>query len=519
MDGGNLALHNNFFFSREQKDSTPYLEVDLGEKLSTIPPAPKAAARPAPESAHLANGAAEIEITPTPDTFCYRITLNHQRLPPWLIPHPRNTGILPVKILLEDLAPDRQHTVDIVAVSTSGQASAPTHLQFTSSATLPPPPKLDKTTPPVGARPRAIHVFPPLVKTSPDDLRPLNDDLDPTANSLFDGQTLRLTGARNEHVAFQVATPNQPIATITLAEFKNATPQPAVDWYPLHPARNKDGQRQPAYLIPSLRNDRQSHAYVEIYIPKNLPADKYTSTLTVDNNTIPLELTVHDFTLPDTLSFWPELNVYRIPEGHLDYFRLAHDNRCVANFWKFAPRVRGQGASIKVDWSDYDHQTAPLLSGQAFKDSRRGPIPVECMYLPYADNWPTNLTQQTYRYEGHWPGRGEDKKFLVEHSLTAPPIEEALSPDYKAAFASVQKQFLDHFQQNNWTRTEMQLYFGGKQSHRINFGSNMWWTTDEPSFLHDWLALQFFHKLWTQGLTPHLPIPSSPHLFSVSGSY
>ncbi len=45
----------------------------------------------------------------------------------------------------------------------------------------------------------------------------------------------------------------------------------------------------------------------------------------------------------------------------------------------------------------------------------------------------------------------------------------------------------------------MQCFYGGKNTHRINYGSNMWWTTDEPYHWDDWLALQFFCALWTSG--------------------
>jgi hypothetical protein len=45
----------------------------------------------------------------------------------------------------------------------------------------------------------------------------------------------------------------------------------------------------------------------------------------------------------------------------------------------------------------------------------------------------------------------------------------------------------------------MQCFYGGKNTHRIDWGVNMWWTTDEPYHWDDWLALQFFCDLWTRG--------------------
>lgn len=43
------------------------------------------------------------------------------------------------------------------------------------------------------------------------------------------------------------------------------------------------------------------------------------------------------------------------------------------------------------------------------------------------------------------------------------------------------------------------MFFRWQKKHRINHGSNMWWSTDEPYHWDDWLALQFFTRLWTKG--------------------
>ena len=63
----------------------------------------------------------------------------------------------------------------------------------------------------------------------------------------------------------------------------------------------------------------------------------------------------------------------------------------------------------------------------------------------------------------------------------------------------MQRQFIEHFKEKGYNRTEMQCFYGGKNTHRIDWGVNMWWTTDEPYHWDDWLALQFFCRLWAQG--------------------
>ncbi|KKL69405.1 hypothetical protein LCGC14_2115300, partial [marine sediment metagenome] len=73
---------------------------------------------------------------------------------------------------------------------------------------------------------------------------------------------------------------------------------------------------------------------------------------------------------------------------------------------------------------------------------------------------------------------------------------------YKDAFRSVQRQFIEHFKAKGWDKTEMQCIFVGKKTHRTAYGVNMWWTTDEPYFWDDWVALQFFGRLWVAGRNP-----------------
>ncbi len=195
-----------------------------------------------------------------------------------------------------------------------------------------------------------------------------------------------------------------------------------------------------------------------------------------------MHVEVYDFELPDRLSFWPELNAYRIPrEGDPhDYYRLAHRHRSVSNCWRWAPELTGSGADVRVRWDAYDRDVGPLLTGEAFRHERRAGAPVEVMYLPFEDSWPTPLTEETYDYPGHWPGRGEARRHLVDHYMTAPYVADALSMEYISAFLAVQQQFIEHFAEMGYDRTEMRCFYAGKNTHRIDYGSNMWWTTDEP---------------------------------------
>lgn len=184
----------------------------------------------------------------------------------------------------------------------------------------------------------------------------------------------------------------------------------------------------------------------------------------------------------------------------VDYYRLVHQHRSVMFYRNFKPKVQGEGKNLRLIWEEYDKAVGPLLSGAAFKDCRRAGVPVEAMGLPFIDSWPTALSGKNYNYPEPWPKKGDDKKLVIEDTLKAPYIGDALSQSYKDGFLEAQRQFLRHFAEKGWTRTEMQCMFMGKNTHRTEYGVNMWWTTDEPYNLEDWLALQFFCRLWTEGL-------------------
>ena len=247
--------------------------------------------------------------------------------------------------------------------------------------------------------------------------------------------------------------------------------------------------------------------YVDVYVPKDARAGEYTGSITVTAGdaslAVPVSLEVLDFALPDELCFWPQLNTYSLSAEHgYDFYRLAHQHRAVLFYRRWTPKLTGAGKDIRVVWDDYDRRVGPLLSGEAFKSCRRAGVPIEAISLPYYDSWPTELTTKTYNYKGYWPSRGDDRTGLAAHYMTAPYVADGLSRDYKDAFAAVQRQLVSHFKAKGWDRTEMQCIFVGKNTHRTNYGVNMWWTTDEPYHWDDWLALQFFGRLWTAGRRP-----------------
>jgi len=531
MDGGDLAYHNNFIHSVQSGANAPYIEAQLGKPLAEAPAMPVVKAEPAPEHAHLGSGALKLTIQPTKGAVCWKLTLNGKPVERWRVKHPAAND--PTVFHLEDLAPAQKCELEAVAVAPGGAASAPAKLTAVASPALAEPPSLGTLKKPGGGPTvetsrLVVWAAPGLVKISPEEPKAMFDDMAlPFANAAWDGKTIRLFGARGETVSYQLCIEKGEGEALT--GFK-VVPQPlqgpgeaaiggsAIELFRNWYARNKDGKWQPAYCVPlapgaafeipdpqrKLPNQQNQTVYVDLYIPKDAAAGDYKGSVKVeaagaDAAALPIQLTVFDFVLPDRLSFWPELNGYSIPRDAHAYWRLAHEHRCVANYCTLRPQLKGSGKDIQVDWAGYDEQAGPLLGGEAFKDCRRAGVPPEVMYLGFDDSWPTPLSKKTYNYQGHWPGRGEDKKWINDHYMKAPYIGDALSQDYKDAFHAVERQFIDHFKEKGWNRTEMQCFYGGKNTHRIDWGVNMWWTTDEPYHWDDWLALQFFCRHWTQG--------------------
>ena len=541
MDGGNPANENNYFYSAQSEVGHPILVVRLGGGLRVIPPDPDVSVAPPAAPGECPAGVIRLSIAPTSNVFLWRIWIDAVPAPRWQVKHP--VAEKPTLISLEGLEPGVHHVVEVVGVSIGGQTTSGVRLKTVSSLPLKAQTILGAVEPfsritvePIEDRALRVCAVPGLVKINPVAGEVMSGDLGVpgsvsramnTANSVWDGRQVRLFGARGEYVSFQLCLENASRAPLAAIDVEaramkgpaGATIPPAdIELFSVWYAKNRRGQWQPAYCVPiergatlalpqsanRLPDQRNQMVYVDLYIPKDAKAGDYSGAIAVHAGQnakieIPVNLEVLNFSLPDRLSFRPELNAYRIPPRAQDYYRLAHQHRCVLNCWAWRPQVSGSGASIQVDWSQYDNFVGPLLTGQAFAANRRAGVPVECMYLPFEDSWPTPLSEASYAYHGAWPRQGDPLSTLVTHYLTAPPIERGLSDQYRDAFWAVQREFIEHFQQKGYTKTEMQCYFGGKAINRINYGTNVWWTTDEPYYWDDWSALHYFLELWTKG--------------------
>ncbi len=353
-----------------------------------------------------------------------------------------------------------------------------------------------------------------------DKVNPLTGELIPaerdgylTANHLWDaaeGQ-IKLQGARNEFVAFQVMLQGDvPAGTIKpLLAFDGPggkTIQVAVGRY--HPVPARAGP-MPDPIVPlsfateNTPRTKYQSLHVEVYIPHGLPPGDYPGTLElsdsaqardsspVDRTTLrlPVSLRVWNFTLPDHLSFLPEMNCYGLPEDELGYYRLAHRHRTVLNRVPYnqAGRMQDGNAPLwdnerrKLDWSKWDQRFGPLLDGTAFASEPRKGVPVECFYLPLHENWPGSMEAN---YDGnYWADR-------------------AFPDSYRQAFVAASRQIAAHLADKRWNETLFQGFLNNKN----NFKANGWsrgsspWLLDEPASFQDFWALRYFARAFHEGI-------------------
>jgi len=564
MDGGTILLFNNFVYTSDEKNSEPYIMVEAGGPLKKTPSMPAVTAVPGHKNSSLKTGSILVSINEKPDVFCWNIKLNGKPVERWKIPFPRavqQTGLEQghitvrstkdsISFILRDLIPGKEYELEVVALSRYGVASPAATLRVeASSARKGTPMALPITEAKGPSKPLVlgdelkVWVVPNLVKIDPLTSQSIHNDMSGrgdgnSTNSIWNGKEIGLHGAKGEYVSFQIVVArndlNKPVDDIKVAPnelrngsssigdsqfelFKNWYSRPGKEdrWYPAFNIPLKSGEN---FHIPDPKRGLDTQAnqtiLVDIYIPKSVNHGIYKGSLDVTLDeakvALPIEIRVYDFSLPDKLGFWCEFNCYYIPRNHLDYHRLAHQNRCVFNPWRYQPLVNGIGNKLTLDWNNYDKQVGPLLSGEAFKGNRRSGVPTPVMYLPFEDNWPVCLTKSTYKYNGPWvslKGWKENRKGktyrnavkqLNEHYLQSDYIGKALSNEYQDGFARAAELFIKHFKTMGWNRTEMQCFYGGKKTHRIDYGSDMWWQTDEPIHWDDWLALQFFDNLWTK---------------------
>lgn len=297
---------------------------------------------------------------------------------------------------------------------------------------------------------------------------------------------LEFFAARNETIGFSVEAASLRVILPGLKTALYSMPLVAGQEDPLVPI-------DPA-SAPALAPTESSSIFVEIHVPKDAPAGRQVGTLHVAGRSIPLAVTVWRFTLPDRLSFIPQMNCYSLPGHDRAYYRLAHEHRTALNRlpygWtgrvdrKYAPVSRADGS---WDWTAWDAEFGPLLDGSAFGGLPRAGVPVDVFYLPLNENWP--MDHEKHFRGGFW-------------------IESAYADDYWREFRAAAARFAQHFAARGWTEPMFEFFLNNKVYFKRDRG-NRWdacsapWIFDEPVNTQDFWALRRFGLEFWRGVAPH----------------
>jgi hypothetical protein len=314
-------------------------------------------------------------------------------------------------------------------------------------------------------------------------------------NCIFDGpsQEIRLAGARNEVIAFQLEMESQmPLGGVSVAasdlrgpggflsetnirlfkEWYIEVKQPShgdsspvgfdclgPGWYP-DPLIPLDQSVNREFSMPfdlpdkanAVPGQKVQAVWVDVYIPRDQKPGSYEGRVTVRasengrdlEDSLKLRLNVFPFTLPDENHLGISLNDYgSISPRHMrreklwSFYQMAQNHRCVLDVLYNAPKVSGTGSEIKIDWTEYDSNFAALFDGTAFTPEYGycGPgmgVPVKRFYLPFESSpgWA-------------WPR----------------PPDEMWIKQYEDAVKTALRDFEKHFLEKGWTRTKLMMFY------------------------------------------------------------
>lgn len=519
---------NRLFYSREARRGKPWMEV-WTEGTDTIPP--QAVASLEIETEGLPAGEAIVSWK-TPEDLGGGKTLGFEvrysrgndknAMPRYLIPMAGKTAE-PVLMHIQDLNLKAGEEIDlsISPVDSTGNIGLALIKRVRLSSGVEP-----LRLPPTEVRPFSakkegisvggvkVFVVDLLDKIDPvhGTMIPVREEGYKNGNHLFSAEEkrVRLQSARNETVFFQVnleglakeitidytfegheglKTNIYEFAYVDVIDSDGKTTTTLPD--PLLPLRTSVSIPSKAGTI-RIPNQTNHSLILEVYVPHAESPGKKNGRLSFSTGSehleIDIDLNVWNFTLPNKLSFIPEMNAYKRVSPYIGYddYRLAHVHRTVINRlpygWhgvpEFAPEQRGGN----FDWSEWDQKVGPLLDGSAFKNLPRSGEPVDVFYLPFNENWPVNL---------------------FEHYQPSYWADEAFTDHYKTRMMEGFSAFAEHFNKMGWHDTLFQFYLNNKVYYREKFfRSSAPWILDEPVHTQDFWALRWYGLLWHTAVDP-----------------
>jgi hypothetical protein len=507
---------NRFVHSRESApDSAPYMVVYVGER-DTDPPGKPADLRAEPGD--LPAGEAWLSWTTPADagpagTLGFFLSVDGCELPRYLIPLAGKPGER-VRMRLRDLDVKGGARVEVAVRAVDGAGNigpaATATVTVSDRVAVELPGRPGKFRWRAADSPKFSNAEVAILDEL-DKVHPISGKLIPeqparylAANHLWNAgaQEIHLHAGRNEFVAFQILLRGTVEGVKPELTFAPGLRSVETSFGRYAHVRSKSGPLpdpivplRGAFAVPTpedgIAGQQNGSLHVEVYVGHDTPAGDHTGKLTLraGDQTLVLDvkLRVWDFTLPDSLSFIPDMNCYGLPENERDYYRLAHRHRTVLNAVPYSQRgLVHDGCAPgwdgrRLDWSAWDRRFGPYFDGTAFADLPRKGVPLECFYLPLHENWPSPMAAN---YNGdYWADR-------------------AFPDRYRQDFIRVSRLFAEHFNERGWHDT----LFQGFLNNKVDYKQNGWsrasspWLLDEPAHMQDFWALRWFGSAFHEGV-------------------
>jgi hypothetical protein len=508
---------NRFVHSREAgAANAPYFTVHLGPEDRAPPAAPTGLTS---DPAGLPAGEALVSwVTPKDEgpagTVGFFVRVNGQDVPRHLIPLAGRPGER-VRMRLRDLDLPAGGEAAFAVRAVDGAGNVGPALEGTARLSGYKPAALPGEAPAplrgTGPLPRVggaqVAVLDELDKVQPvtGEMIPPQPSVYLAANHLWSAsdRRVRLHAARNEFVAFQILVNGRVEGLRPVLQFADdGAAGVRVAWGRYAHVPSAKGPLPDPILplgrgldVPAaddrIPGQKSGSIHGELYVPHDAAPGEHRGTLALAAGGETLELAVTlrvwDVTLPDYLSFLPEMNCYGLPGNEWAYYRQAHRHRTVLNRVPYhqdgrvAPGCAPGWDGARLSWAAWDGRFGPLLDGSAFRDLPRAGVPLECFYLPLHENWPEPMAGNFNG--GYWADR-------------------AFPASYRRAFAEASRQFAEHFGERGWHDTLFQCFLNNKSGFKErgwSRGSSPW-VLDEPMHFQDFWALRYFAVAFHEGV-------------------
>ena len=235
--------------------------------------------------------------------------------------------------------------------------------------------------------------------------------------------------------------------------------------------------------------------WVDLFLPEGTTPGEYHGALCLAADAwkkrFQVSVKVYDAVLPDESRIIADLNCYadaisahfphladndkRYDDGsyfelETEFHRMAHSHRCLFHplcykhsgtvVESYAPALEGAGSFIHVkSWERFDRHFGALLDGSAFKGTKRGPVPLPFLYMPFNLSWPANYMK--------WGKKG-----------------------YKTELVRIAREFVRHFEEKGWLSTRFELFLNHKKRYRF-----FPYDGDEIRFREDEVVLDEFYGM------------------------